>query len=98
MNPLVQAQLLRLQQNVRALSRRQEETLALLDESRREADRHMRLLFKQERDRATLQMNEAQYQKQAERLKQLETTQEAVRQHAERMGTLAAALAESLES
>lgn len=98
MNPLVQAQLLRLQQNVRALHRRHEETLAQLDDAREAADNHLRLLFKHERERSTLQVNQAQYLLLESRVKELESTQTALRAHAEKMGNLAAALAESLDA
>lgn len=97
MNPLVQAQLRRLHQNLDALKKRQEEQSANLAAAQEEAQRHLRRLLQREGERATLQVNESQYQELLDRLNRIEAVHQTVRQHAENMDRLVHALAESLE-
>jgi len=97
MNPLVQAQLRRLHQNLDALKVRQEEQSATLAAAQEEAQRHLRRLLQREGERVTLQVNQAQYQDLLDRLHRMEAVHQSLRQHAESMDRLADALAESLE-
>jgi hypothetical protein len=97
MNPLVQAQINRLRGNIHTLQKRHEETLAALADEKELSNQRQRTVLQQRRDRATLEQNEQGFGELQQRVAELEEAQIALREHATKMASLAAALAESLE-
>lgn len=97
MNPLLLAQLNRLKNNLRALGERERQLRDEADALRLENEKLTRALFRHERERNTLQLNQRAYEDLKARHDQLAAINREVGERAARLASLAAALVEGLE-
>lgn len=97
MNPLVLSQLNRLRNNVRALHEKQQTLAVTLAEQAAENDRLTKSLFRHEREKNTLQMNERSFDDLKARYERMAAAHAEISEKAVSLAAMAAALVESME-
>ncbi len=97
MNPLVLSQLNRLRNNVRALHEKQQALAATLAEQAAENDRLTKSLFRHEREKNTLQLNERSFEDLKARYDRMAAAHKEISERAANLAAMAAAFVESME-
>ena len=97
MNPLLLAQLNRLKNNLRSLGERERQLRDEADGLRAENERLTKVLFRHERERNTLQLNQRAYEDLKARHDRLAAVNREVGERAARLAALATALIEGMD-